>query len=158
MKSKCRNKLNNPYINEKPWCSLTSNYDIDGIWGYCNQCAEDGECFSPCLSDLGNRQSPSCLLASSWGYCNPNTYTSEQPTPTSNGTEPTDEPTGSNGLSKAVIGGMAGGIIGGIVFFIVFLVFLLVWGQKKQVSRFSFCRHNKKKKKKKNRKRGRERK
>jgi len=55
-----------------PWCSITSNYDIDGLWGYCNECAIT--CNSGCTLSLAGRDNPSCLsssLPNGWGYCDP---------------------------------------------------------------------------------------
>jgi len=109
---------------ELPWCSITSNYDIDGLWGYCNQCAVT--CSSDCTLSLGGRTNPSCLsssLPNGWGYCDPqidyliittiNTTTTTPP-PTTSG----------NSSIGAIVGGVVGGVIAVVTLCVVLVIFL----------------------------------
>ena len=109
---------------ELPWCSITSNYDIDGLWGDCNQCAVT--CSTDCTFSLGGRTNPSCLsssLPNGWGYCDPqidyliittiNTTTTTPP-PTTSG----------NSSIGAIVGGVVGGVIAVVTLCVVLVIFL----------------------------------
>lgn len=95
------------------WCSITSNFDIDGLWGYCNQCAST--CDTRCTLSLGGRENPSCVsaaLSNGWGYCDPQIDYSKLNNLTATST-PTPTPTTSgNLLSTPIIVAIA---VGGAV-------------------------------------------
>jgi len=108
---------------ELPWCSITSNYDIDGLWGDCNQCAVS--CSSECTLSLGGRTNPSCLsssLPNGWGYCDP--QINYQNLTNINTTTTAPPPTTSGNSS---IGGIAGGVIVGVIAVVTLCVVLVIF-------------------------------